>query len=514
MIPDLPRPVTQRVRGCPPRLGSLRGRIIRLSVLPPLAAVTAALLLVWLQVGALLRSDAVRTLDRLVDEVRSDLDAHSASASRILDLLEHEAESLPVFDGAAFGLEVRAPGSTSIVGVLGSGAASLEFVREDGVYSLAPGVPGGSSTVTWRSAPLAPKPDARRERFPIEPSLELREGIPWLVTVRAVSQAGLPIGTWRLARPFEPMSLSSACSGGSVLGTWRGTAGAPPTPTRGLRRSLSLTGGAAGMGLALELEHNFDKERRVLVQLACGLLAIAAVLLVLCFWLAQWLAAGITGPIQQLLGLSSALERGDYDYPVRVTTGDELESLARAFDTMRDALRGRMQSLELTELARAVAIRREGDIRGRGLVLSLELCRDSCPVLGDPERLSQALDQLLSNAIRFTPDGGTVILRTRPRAHEVCFEVEDTGIGMPLDVQQRIFDPLYEGKSHLEHRSGTLEFNSSGMGLGLAICRRVVAAHRGHIEVESAPGQGSLFRLSLPRLSECNGENDLEPRAA
>jgi two-component system NtrC family sensor kinase len=73
------------------------------------------------------------------------------------------------------------------------------------------------------------------------------------------------------------------------------------------------------------------------------------------------------------------------------------------------------------------------------------------------------------------------------REHEVLIEVEDTGRGIPVPVQSRIFEPFFTTKAQ-----------GRGTGLGLSICYGIVEEHRGHIEVDSHPGRGSLFRVSLP----------------
>ena len=205
------------------------------------------------------------------------------------------------------------------------------------------------------------------------------------------------------------------------------------------------------------------------------------------------------------------------DTPAELKPGREqhgiLEALQRAVESLsslvnqvtdmtfldRRRMTQDMTRHDLSALSRQASDRLKAEITKRTIEFSLELAPEECWVFADGPRLAQALDHLLRNALRFTPDGGVIILRTCRGEREVSYEVQDTGVGIPPEVQARIFDPLYEGKSHLHHQSGTLEFGSSGLGLGLAICQKIVKAHRGRIEVESMPGEGSLFRIALPR---------------
>ncbi len=112
-------------------------------------------------------------------------------------------------------------------------------------------------------------------------------------------------------------------------------------------------------------------------------------------------------------------------------------------------------------------------------------------VLGDPGALLRVVINLLTNAIRYTPVRGSVSIRTYSTSVESVVEVRDTGIGIAVEEQHRIFDKFY--------RSPDAErVNTHGLGLGLAIVHRIALAHDGHVVVESVPGQGSTFRLILP----------------
>ena len=120
-------------------------------------------------------------------------------------------------------------------------------------------------------------------------------------------------------------------------------------------------------------------------------------------------------------------------------------------------------------------------------------------VRSDRGRLVLAVVNLLTNGIRFTPDGGQVEACARWNGRQLEIEVRDTGIGIPADRQVALFERGSAGHEVLHHHSSSkLEFNSAGLGLGLSIARGIVEAHGGTLAVESAPGRGSTFRMKLP----------------
>ncbi len=130
-------------------------------------------------------------------------------------------------------------------------------------------------------------------------------------------------------------------------------------------------------------------------------------------------------------------------------------------------------------------------------------------VMGDPEYLAKAFAHLLDNAVKFTPDGGRITLRMRVLEEEgqVELQFQDTGIGIPPEAQQDIFERFVRLGEPDNHSSPRTRFKGGGVGLGLAIVKGVVEAHGGHIWVES-PGYdeqrcpGATFFLRLPLLSE------------
>ena len=127
----------------------------------------------------------------------------------------------------------------------------------------------------------------------------------------------------------------------------------------------------------------------------------------------------------------------------------------------------------------------------QGVRLALDLPPVVPAVRGEEERLGQVLVNLLHNAVKFSPNGGTVTVRVTPAGDEIVTAVEDHGIGIPRAALGRIFERFYK-VDRARVRSG------GGTGLGLSIARHVVDQHGGRIWVESREGRGSTFSFALP----------------
>ena len=128
------------------------------------------------------------------------------------------------------------------------------------------------------------------------------------------------------------------------------------------------------------------------------------------------------------------------------------------------------------------------------IALRVDLARDLHPVYADEEKISWVLLQLLDNAIKFTPSGGTVCVRAEPEQEMVRIGIMDTGIGIPSHRVEEIFEPFHQLDS-----SSTRQFN--GTGLGLALVKQIVEAHGSMIKVKSAIERGSVFEFVLPNAN-------------
>jgi signal transduction histidine kinase len=133
----------------------------------------------------------------------------------------------------------------------------------------------------------------------------------------------------------------------------------------------------------------------------------------------------------------------------------------------------------------------EGSAEAKGLTLSAAVPEDLPDVVADPGRLGQVVRNLIDNAVKFTPRGGSVRLEGRSSGDEVEVSVADTGMGIAPDAVERIFDRLHQ-------EDGFSDAGRAGLGLGLYLCREIVHGHDGRIWVESEEGAGSRFAFTLP----------------
>jgi signal transduction histidine kinase len=132
----------------------------------------------------------------------------------------------------------------------------------------------------------------------------------------------------------------------------------------------------------------------------------------------------------------------------------------------------------------------EGKMLEKELQLQVRIPQEPMPILGDSDKLKQLFLNLLSNAYKYTPKGGQIILAGERANDEVIVRVIDTGVGIPQDSLPFIFEKFY--------RVPGIEQPIQGTGLGLFICKRIVKAHQGRIEAHSQVGKGSEFIVYLP----------------
>ncbi len=132
----------------------------------------------------------------------------------------------------------------------------------------------------------------------------------------------------------------------------------------------------------------------------------------------------------------------------------------------------------------------EGQLQLNGLSLVTDIQSDLPSLRGNPIRLRQLFDNLLGNAIKYSPLGGTISVSLRAEGQQIIFKVSDQGPGIPPAEQARIFEKFY--------RASNAPAGVSGSGLGLAIVKSIVDAYQGRIWVESVPGKGSTFFVVLP----------------
>jgi signal transduction histidine kinase len=147
-----------------------------------------------------------------------------------------------------------------------------------------------------------------------------------------------------------------------------------------------------------------------------------------------------------------------------------------------------LEPMPVAELVEHAAARFKSQARDAGITLDTDVDTDLLAVMVDRERIEHVFDNLLVNAIHYTPRGGTIRLRARPDGERAQFVVQDSGVGIPREHLPRIFEKFYRIPGGRQ----------AGAGLGLAIVREIVAAHGGHIDASSEPGKGTSFAFWLP----------------
>jgi two-component system sensor histidine kinase BaeS len=158
----------------------------------------------------------------------------------------------------------------------------------------------------------------------------------------------------------------------------------------------------------------------------------------------------------------------------------------------------RLQPLDLSEMARARCEHLAPLAARRQVKLSVAVGKASSPpcVLGDPDRLAQVLDNLLDNAIRYSPEGSTIKVEVCQNGTECVCAVHDRGPGIPQKHLPMIFERFYRADASRNRQTG-------GAGLGLAIARALITAQGGHINAESVEGEGTTLTFSLPESADC-----------
>ncbi|HYN02248.1 MAG TPA: HAMP domain-containing sensor histidine kinase [Vicinamibacteria bacterium] len=164
----------------------------------------------------------------------------------------------------------------------------------------------------------------------------------------------------------------------------------------------------------------------------------------------------------------------------------------------------RLVRTDLAAVVRDVVDAYRFPIEHQGFTLDLAVAEDLPEMETDPEALSQALINLLNNALKYSPEKKTIAVSVRREGDRVLVSVADRGIGIPKAEQKRIFEKFYRVESSLVH-------TTKGSGLGLALVQHITEAHGGRVELLSAPGEGSTFTLSLPVRGEAAAD---QPRPA
>lgn len=208
----------------------------------------------------------------------------------------------------------------------------------------------------------------------------------------------------------------------------------------------------------------------------------------------------VQSPLTSISGYAQALKQVDLSDQERSRYLDIIITEAKRMSTMSDSLlklsmlesqsqQLRLVTVSLDEQIRRVIVALQPQWSARNIHFELDL--QAVKVLADHDQLNQVWTNILSNGIKFSKDGGVIQVSTKQDIKNVTIRISDTGIGIPLEDQKRIFERFFKSD-----RSHSRKFDGSGMGL--AIVKQIVSLHQGDIRVESELGQGTTFIVTLP----------------
>lgn len=209
--------------------------------------------------------------------------------------------------------------------------------------------------------------------------------------------------------------------------------------------------------------------------------------------------SAITAAVQVL---GATAHEGETAVRARSIISRQAQHLTRLVDDLLDV--GRVVTgkipLEMRTLDLADLVRRTVATLGDGhSAHTLNLSTDPVWIEGDVIRLEQVVSNLVGNALKYTPPGGSVTITVRGEAEEAVLWVADNGLGISSELLPRVFDLFVQGERTLDRTQG-------GLGIGLTLARRLVALHRGSVAAFSeGPGRGSTFVVRLPRVAAPGG---------
>ena len=311
-------------------------------------------------------------------------------------------------------------------------------------------------------------------------------GLIWIVTelgafalalAIVVSLIGQPV-----IRPLVAMGRAAESIAGGNL-----TVRLPRSPVYEIAEvSAALEGMSATLRESLARQESLEGERK---------LFIGAV------------AHDLRTPLFMLRGYLQGLQRGVAATPEKAAhylamcqaKAEELERLIAdlfAFTRLEYLeLEPERQPMELGEVLRQVAEGAQPLAAAKDITLRVEGAAGQARLLGDPHLLARAVENLVDNAIRYTPPGGAVSLRWRREGERLTFSVADSGPGIAPHDLARLFQPLYRGEESRNRETG-------GAGIGLAIAQRILVAHGGSLVAANRPDGGALFTGTLPAVHQ------------
>jgi len=405
------------------------------------------------------RLEVVHALDRAIYQGSLDLrqlfETFAAQANR---LLPYDRMSLALLEGDQYHLLVVEPGLKQGIG------RDMWLPRQGTSFGWA--IEHNQTLV---------RPDITQPPHFTTDALLIPAGIRSTVIVPLVAR-GRALGTWNMARcqphAFSPEEIE-------ILET---VAGQLAIALDNVRLHQDLAAQAARLRQAYsqleqadrlkdEMIQNISHELRMPLTIVRGYL--------------ELILDGALGEVPA--GLGEALRTAS-----RRT--DEIVEVVERITTLHSLRLGglEMERLSLSTLVRQAASIAQRATQDAGMTLQVALPDEELYVQGNAEQLLQVLSSLLDNAIKFNRPGGHILVTAREDNGLVAVEVTDTGIGIPADKLDRVWDPFYQVDGSTTRRYG-------GMGVGLALVKEVIEAHGGAVWVRSTEGQGSTFGFGLRR---------------
>ena len=216
-------------------------------------------------------------------------------------------------------------------------------------------------------------------------------------------------------------------------------------------------------------------------------------------------------PITIIQGMADLLrllnpDRPEVEREVVEQLGDSARNLAGLVRTMLKLVSSNdyrrtlhVQPVDLPRLLGEVVAQVAPFVKARGLTLEQSIPGDLGTAEVDPPKVRDAVLNLLTNAIKFTPDGGTIRLSARGEGADVAVEVRDRGIGLEPRALAHLFQPFFTEFDPSRHSSGDFGFGKRGLGLGLSLVKAFVELHGGRVAAQSTLGQGTTVTMTLPR---------------
>jgi len=396
------------------------------------------------------------------------------------------------WEGSLFGVAVGARSFPGIIAVHADADYILNFRKEIGVQrqieelGRQPGIV--SVALLDRELIVMAHTDPRRVG-----QREVDQGLKQIQTTRQpLSRIVEPEGKGRVYEVVTPVLL-----GDSPLGVLKIDLSLAPSEEIWRRdlRSIIILGlaavaiGVLGMGVIFYTQHSHLRERRALEAEMTRRERLASL-----GDMAAALAHEIKNPLnavsmglQRLRGEFRPAEAPEYGRFLDLMQGEvrRLNAIVEQFLSLARPLPLKPERLRVDELLGELAALVEADAKTAGVRVTLSVPPDLPRFVADRDHLKQVMLNLILNGLQAMPEGGTLTLEAARTRDGLTLAVADTGQGIPPEALPRVFDPYFTSKA-------------KGLGLGLAIARRIVEDHGGKIEVESQPARGSRFSVILP----------------